>query len=701
MSGRTRNRRWLAVLIGVVGASALVIPTMATAATAAPNASSGSGLFGHVNLSAGARQARSSSPHTLPANIQVVATGLNQPRKITVGPNGDLLVTEAGLNTVPAGCNTGVEPACANPSGAVASVTPSGHVTTVVGDLPSINNGPPNGPGASGPSGITVVNGQIQFLIQNSGINSVTGDQSYGSGGTLLGNLLSAPISGGSPTAEANLGQYEAAHNPDHGEGTVHPGLSCLNEPPIDSDPYGVTPYEGGLAIADAAGNDVLLYKNGTLSTLAVLPLVPETIAANTCGAGQPATATQEMMQPVPTSLAVGPDGALYIGELGGAPNNKGASSVYRYSNGQLTQYQSGFTMIGDIAFDQAGRLLVLEMDQAGFADTSPGGLPTSGALIRVNADGSRTVLASTGLEYPAGIAVAGDGSVYATNWSVLQGSADPNLPPGVNFGGEVVRISDPSPADQIGANLGGYREVASDGGVFTFGAFGFYGSMGGTPLNKPVVGVASTPLSPGYWEVASDGGIFNFGTAQYYGSMGGTPLNAPIVGMAATPDGKGYYLFASDGGVFSFGDAQFYGSMGGSPLNAPIVGGAVSPDGKGYSLFAADGGVFSFGDAHYYGSMGGTHLNQPVVGGAEAPDGGGYYLVAADGGIFTFGTAHYDGSMGGIQLNQPVVGMQVTPDNGGYNLVAADGGIFSFGDAVFYGSMGGKPLNKPMVGIG
>ena len=58
-------------------------------------------------------------------------------------------------------------------------------------------------------------------------------------------------------------------------------------------------------------------------------------------------------------------------------PNNVGVASVYRYANSQLTQYAAGFTMIGDIAFDQAGRLLVLEMDQAGFADTDPGGLPT------------------------------------------------------------------------------------------------------------------------------------------------------------------------------------------------------------------------------------------------------------------------------------------------------------------------------------
>jgi hypothetical protein len=72
---------------------------------------------------------------------------------------------------------------------------------------------------------------------------------------------------------------------------------------------------------------------------------------------------------------------------------------------------------------------------------------------------------------------------------------------------------------------------------------------------------------------VASDGGVFAFGDATYDGSMGGTQLNAPVVGMAATPGGKGYWLVASDGGVFSFGSAPYEGSMGGKHVNAPIVG--------------------------------------------------------------------------------------------------------------------------------
>ena len=62
---------------------------------------------------------------------------------------------------------------------------------------------------------------------------------------------------------------------------------------------------------------------------------------------------------------------------------------------------------------------------------------------------------------------------------------------------------------------------------------------------------MASTP-GGGYWEVASDGGLFAF-NALFYGSMGGKPLNKPIVGMAATPDGGGYWQVATDGGIFAF----------------------------------------------------------------------------------------------------------------------------------------------------
>ena len=201
-----------------------------------------------------------------------------------------------------------------------------------------------------------------------------------------------------------------------------------------------------------------------------------------------------------------------------------------------------------------------------------------------------------------------------------------------------------------------------------------------------------------GYWFVAADGGIFSFGP-QFFGSMGGQPLNKPVVGMASTPDAAGYWLVASDGGIFAFGDAPFYGSMGGSPLNQPVVGMAATPDGGGYWLVAADGGIFSFGDARFFGSTGAIHLNKPVVGMTPTSDGGGYWFVASDGGIFACGDAAFLGSMGGSRLNQPVVGMAAPVGAPGYWLVAADGGIFSFGPP-FYGSTGSLVLNKPVVGM-
>ena len=100
---------------------------------------------------------------------------------------------------------------------------------------------------------------------------------------------------------------------------------------------------------------------------------------------------------------------------------------------------------------------------------------------------------------------------------------------------------------------------VAADGGVFTFGDAHFWGSMGGTPLNKPVVGMAQNTLG-GYWLVGSDGGVFSF-DAAFKGSLGSLVLNAPVTGMAGTSDGLGYWMATADGGAFAFGDAPFWGS--------------------------------------------------------------------------------------------------------------------------------------------
>jgi hypothetical protein len=248
-----------------------------------------------------------------------------------------------------------------------------------------------------------------------------------------------------------------------------------------------------------------------------------------------------------------------------------------------------------------------------------------------------------------------------------------------------------------------GYWEVATDGGLFSYGDAGFFGSTGDMTLNKPIVGMTPTPDRTGYWMVASDGGIFAFGKAGFFGSTGDIVLNQPIVAMAETPSGLGYWLLAADGGIFAFGDATFFGSTGNVVLNKPIVGMAVTPTGQGYWLVASDGGIFAFGDAEqrFFGSTGDIVLNKPIVGMAALPNGRGYWIVASDGGIFAFGKAGFLGSTGDLTLVSPVVGIAPSATGEGYLLVASDGGLFAFGDVPFFGAAAelGK-LNKPVVGL-
>jgi hypothetical protein len=229
----------------------------------------------------------------------------------------------------------------------------------------------------------------------------------------------------------------------------------------------------------------------------------------------------------------------------------------------------------------------------------------------------------------------------------------------GANFGGtRVVEFAGvPAPFRVAGSNTivatsPASRHGAQSAGITVVNAHGPSGPSGSAVFRYVV------PPS-GYWLAAADGGIFSYGAAGFHGSMGGKILNQPIVGISALSDDEGYRLVARDGGVFCFG-ASYHGSMGGRHLNAPIVGIAATADGGGYWLVASDGGIFSFGDAAFHGSMGGRHLNAPIVGIAASADDGGYWLVATDGGVFAFSAA-FSGSAGDLRLVAQVVGASAT----------------------------------------
>jgi sugar lactone lactonase YvrE len=131
----------------------------------------------------------------------------------------------------------------------------------------------------------------------------------------------------------------------------------------------------------------------------------------------------------VPSSIAVGPDGALYVGELTGVPFAPGSARVWRVRPGERPiVFATGFTTIADLAFD--GRnLLVLELSTKGLLSGK-----SAGALIRVTPRRAKTVVAQKGLLYPTGVAVDGD-SIYISNNGLYPAS-------GAGPHGEVVRLS-------------------------------------------------------------------------------------------------------------------------------------------------------------------------------------------------------------------------------------------------------------------
>lgn len=273
-----------------------------------------------------------------------------------------------------------------------------------------------------------------------------------------------------------------------------------------------------------------------------------------------------------------------------------------------------------------------------------------------------------------------------------------------------------------------GYRMVASDGGVFSFGGLQFLGSMGGKPLNQPVISMAS-PDPTGYWLVATDGGIFSFGDAPFLGSTGQlNPAKAPGGSNATTPSGPivaiandfaapGYWEVSALGGVYSFGAAGFFGSMAGRPLNLPIDGIAPTADGGGYWLVAQDGSVYAFGDAVFPSNFAGPTevgpMDQPVgpfavAIASYASDNASFAVVTNDNRIYPYGAVTTSSGSPYIQVNTG--GAQITAATTtaagtaapGIWTVSPVGGVYSFGSAGFFGSLPGQGVVPvaPIVGI-
>ena len=275
------------------------------------------------------------------------------------GPAFDITATPSGSVLVGVG-------------GSVQEITRSG--LRQIAEVPSTAGTPVNGLAARGAR---------SAFAASAGVNE-------GAGGAVW------QVGPGGSRMIADIQAFERRHDPDVRLGDRWKVAECeaiplpdgtIGSPGPQSNPYKLARVSGNeVLLADAAGNTVLsVRQDGTVELVAVLnPPVEEDGSWRelfTLADGTPC-----YVQPVPTAAAVGPDGAVYVGELTGAPAVPGWSRIWRVEPGargvtcpseECTVAVDGLTSVVDLEFAPDGDLLVVELDEAGWMagpDDSVGG---------------------------------------------------------------------------------------------------------------------------------------------------------------------------------------------------------------------------------------------------------------------------------------------------------------------------------------
>lgn len=264
-------------------------------------------------------------------------------------------------------------------------------------------------------------------------------------GGPELGDgMLYKVWPNGTVKPFASLVAYEVKKNP-------HPAE-------VDSNPFSVADLGGGAAVvADAGGNSLLsVNKHGKVKLIATFPdelvstanaksLVEEALSnlfetSVSCDA-LPGEAPPEAVElcslppmipaeSVPTSVAIGSDGAFYVGELKGFPAPVDESRVWRIEknarNARCGQSplcsvaHDGFTAVVDLAFGSDGTLYVAELDEKSwfaFELAFFEGLPIEPGLGTINACSGGCVEAVPDVPFLTAITVDGAGTLWWGNF--------------------------------------------------------------------------------------------------------------------------------------------------------------------------------------------------------------------------------------------------------------------------------------------
>ncbi len=346
-----------------------------------------------------------------------LATGFNRPRGLDIDSNGSLLVGDQGTGNFDAVVYRLND---RNDDGTI----DGSEMKVALSNLPSTNftlgDGGEEAIEVSSISDIESVDGEIYTLIGGFQVDPYSDFH-----GSIWSTTVSSP---GNPLRQAgplvNISVAESEMNPDGGI--------------VDSNPYKFAVGDDGMwYVTDAGANAVFSVNaaDGAIAPFAVLPPVQ-------VPAGFPVPIP--FAEPVPTGIAWGPDGALYVGELTGFPFPEGAARVWRLEDangdgdamdaGEMEIFADGLSTVSALAFDNDGNLLVAEFR----GDLAIFGAPGMGRVMRWM-DGDWEVIAD-GLVSPTGMAVGHDNTIYvaqeflgsiaAIRWTG-DGGTPPPPPPG------------------------------------------------------------------------------------------------------------------------------------------------------------------------------------------------------------------------------------------------------------------------------